>query len=560
MLVPIPAAAVLLLFCTVVQAKSRVVTVCRNDHGDYETFEGRRKNACHTPLATAKLDNKINATGWGFLEVETTGQGSLLEQAYAAGVAEGQVTRELIYANLLNTVDGYCDGAKEFCQRLGVFLEKNFLWMAAQIFTHPNDPYWQHVNVTMEQLRGLLDGYEQRRLSLNEITVHPIYMLQLMGDHDDLEVKLHKPPNPLAVRRGNTHCSALIKPAPGNKELLVSHVTWTSYSSMLRLQKVYKFGSSSCSSFPGYIKSMSGYPGTLASIDDFVLLSSGLAVTETTIENHNLELYKFTTPSTILSWIRSQIAHRLANSGKEWAEIFSKYNSGTYNNQWMVIDYKLFTPGQPLPAEGLLYVLEQMPGYVEHSDRTHVLKDQGYWPSYNRAYYERIFNISNCWPMVQKFGDYYSYSMAPRGRIFRRDQHTVVDMKSLQRMMRYNDYTNDPLSRCSQCNPPYSADLAISARNDLNPQNGSYPFGDLAFKDEGATDMKATNSVLMKKLRFRAIAGPTYDQVPAFNWKTSPLRDVVKHFAQPDLWRFDPIVHPWSRGIKMTPPGDTDDC
>ena len=41
--------------------------------------------------------------------------------------------------------------------------------------------------------------------------------------------------------------------------------------------------------------------------------------------------------------------------------------------------------------------------------------------------------------------------------------------------MRYNDFRRDPLSRCN-CTPPYSAENAISARNDLNPKGGKYPF------------------------------------------------------------------------------------
>ena len=42
-----------------------------------------------------------------------------------------------------------------------------------------------------------------------------------------------------------------------------------------------------------------------------------------------------------------------------------------HNNQWMVVDYKLFVPGQPLP-DGLLWVGEQIPGQMPFADMTPV--------------------------------------------------------------------------------------------------------------------------------------------------------------------------------------------
>jgi len=36
--------------------------------------------------------------------------------------------------------------------------------------------------------------------------------------------------------------------------------------------------------------------------------------------------------------------------------------SSRYNNEWMIVDYSKFTPGQkPNAGDGLLYVLEQIP-------------------------------------------------------------------------------------------------------------------------------------------------------------------------------------------------------
>jgi len=40
--------------------------------------------------------------------------------------------------------------------------------------------------------------------------------------------------------------------------------------------------------------------------------------------------------------------------------------------------------------------------------------------------------------MVNVYGTLLSYELAPRAKIFRRDQGSVVDMKSMQAIMRYN--------------------------------------------------------------------------------------------------------------------------
>jgi hypothetical protein len=49
----------------------------------------------------------------------------------------------------------------------------------------------------------------------------------------------------------------------------------------------------------------------------------------------------------------------MASGGREWAEVLDMYNSGTYNNQYMVMDLKLFQPGKALPPD-LLWVAEQV--------------------------------------------------------------------------------------------------------------------------------------------------------------------------------------------------------
>ena len=107
---------------------------------------------------------------------------------------------------------------------------------------------------------------------------------------------------------------------------------------------------------------MASYPGLLYSSDDFALMSSGLAIIETTISVWNNSLFEHTKPTGQLpTWIRAIVANQLARNAREWCKIYARYNSGTYNNQWAVLDYKQFQKGQNLSDYGLLYVLEQMP-------------------------------------------------------------------------------------------------------------------------------------------------------------------------------------------------------
>ncbi|KAI5630156.1 putative phospholipase B-like 2 precursor, partial [Silurus asotus] len=183
------------------------------------------------------------------------------------------------------------------------------------------------------------------------------------GDLEDLEAALNKSSQSRTVGSGS--CSALIKLLPGNKDLLVSHDTWNNYQSMLRIMKKYVFSFRTSVKdqmlIPGNTQAFSSYPGSIFSGDDFYILSSGLVTLETTIGNSNSDLWKFVTPQgSVMEWLRNIVANRLARSGKEWADMFSQYNSGTYNNQWMIVDYKSFTPGRLDLKEGVLTVLEQI--------------------------------------------------------------------------------------------------------------------------------------------------------------------------------------------------------
>jgi hypothetical protein len=114
-----------------------------------------------------------------------------------------------------------------------------------------------------------------------------ILYINLSGDMEDLaNVFGDDVPADSAFDR-NGHCSALLRLAPGNKDVFIAQATWSSLNSMLRVYKLYDLpytlDGTSSERVPAIRTSFSSYPGSLFSGDDFYVLSSGMVVQETTI-------------------------------------------------------------------------------------------------------------------------------------------------------------------------------------------------------------------------------------------------------------------------------------
>ncbi|KAM8817028.1 putative phospholipase B-like 2 [Rhynchonycteris naso] len=518
--------------------------------GQLRLVDGRQPDA----VAWANLTNAIHETGWAFLELHTNSHYNDSLQAYAAGVVEAAVTEELIYMHWMNTVVNYC-GPFEYevgyCEKLKRFLEANLEWMQEEMELNQDSAYWHQVRLTLLQLKGLEDSYEGSvTFPTGKFTIKPLgfLLLQISGDLEDLELALNKTKTKHTLGSGS--CSALIKLLPDHSDLLVAHNTWNSYQNMLRIVKKYWFHfqqgpqeGSPMASGNNFV--FSSYPGVIFSCDDFYILGSGLVTLETTIGNRNPALWKYVQPrGCVMEWVRNLVANRLAPDGDTWAQIFEKFNSGTYNNQWMIVDYKAFVPGGPSPGGKVLTVLEQIPGMVVVADKTSELYQKTYWASYNIPSFESVFNASGMQALVAQYGDWFSYDKSPRAQIFQRNQSLVHDVDSMIQLMRYNDFLHDPLSLCKACNPQPNGENAISARSDLNPANGSYPFRALQQRSHGGIDVKVTSMALAKSLRLVAASGPTWDQVPPFQWSTSPFSGLL-HMGQPDLWKFSPVEVLW---------------
>ncbi|XP_038207015.1 putative phospholipase B-like 2 [Zerene cesonia] len=511
-------------------------------------------------VARATYSNEINSTGWAFLELHTTPDSSDEKQAYAAGFLEGYLTRDLIWMHWQNMLKGYCYNKTDVCGLIEDYVDKNEEYLADMINSYPDDPYWYQVKLYKIQLEGLPVGYNQATSHPYEwLTARDILWINMLGDLDDLAFALTMPTlTPEGLLFGE-HCSGLVKLLPDLSDLFTSHVTWNSYQSMLRIQKMYVLNYRTSPRdprpLPGRRMSLTSYPAFVQSTDDWYITSAGLVAAETTIGNSNRTLFSLVQPiGQVMEFVRAMVANRLAQSGSDWVKIFRQHNSGTYNNQWYIVDYKKFKSKTEFSAgkidDGLLWVIEQLPGNTEAADLTEELKATTYFPSYNIAYFPRIFNLSGGNERVATFGDWFGYKTNPRARMFQKKQSSIASLHDTMSVMRYNDYKHDPLARCA-CAPPYSACNAIAARNDLNPANGTYPFRALGHRSHGATDAKVTSSELASKFQFLSVSSPTYNisrGIPPFQWSEFDMGSQISHEGHPDLWMFPPLIHEWQWG------------
>jgi len=275
--------------------------------------------------------------------------------------------------------------------------------------------------------------------------------------------------------------------------------------------------------------SFSSQPGQLPSGDDFYVNSANMVIMETTNSIFNTSLYTtYTTTQTVPYFIRIMVANRMATDGQTWSNIFSLYNSGTYNNQWQVVDFKQFQPGS-IPSPNTLWILEQVPGFIVAEDQTDYLITNGYWPSYNIPFYEFIWNISGYPELYSEYGNQYSWSQCARAQIFRRDAPNVETFNDMKVIMRYNEWQTDPLSLRDACK-------GISARCDLNPPWANNTLN--SYSAFGAIDSKITSNLMSSERVVEAVCGPTWDSQPVFAW-TNQWSSSNYFLGQPILFDFD---------------------
>lgn len=273
---------------------------------------------------------------------------------------------------------------------------------------------------------------------------------------------------PINKNHRNDHCSAIIKLLADKSDIIFAHNTWDDYQCAgPRIFKQYRYNNMKYHRPNNMFQVIfSSSPGLLSSIDDYYLIhndKTNMAVMETSLDVYNDQLLNLVLPQSMLSWTRSRLANQMSHSGTSWADIFSQFHSGTYVNQWMVMDFKRFTPGQD-PLTGFLTVLEEVPGYIHYEDMTVHLVNETYWASYNNPYFEDISLITGQYQLCEE-NPINCYDTDPRAKIFKREHGKIKSVGDVQVLLGLNRYQTDPLSLNDSCNVSHSHPSLFFCRN-----------------------------------------------------------------------------------------------
>lgn len=541
------------------------------DSGFHINYWGQGQNLAEIPkgVARAHYKTEIAENGWAFLDIESNQDSPDWHQAFAAGALEGGLSWQLIYWHWYNTVRFSCDGRENFCSNVRSFLQENWEWMSHTAKEQESiDPFWHQVHLYSMQLKGLEHGFKlgvERSRGEYEIPSEDFIWMNAFPDLAELEQKFNGTmTNGFGYSKINSFSSAFVKILPDSKKLILAHNTGRMFQSMQRILKKYQFhyhktSAQNSPEVPGQIISFSSYPGVLFSQDDFYSVSNSrdkvgknqLVIAGCAINNNNFELWNYiNSTGKVLLGPRVMSANRLATSGHSWGITLVRYNSGTGNKQWIVVDYthpffyksrRHHLRHSQRKPKGLLWIWEQYPGNFEFSDQTHLLYKKTYWAAFDGLpFHEALITLGN---LKTKDKDHTSLI----SDLFEQKHTTATDVLSTLALMRSNWFSENGVDETQKS-------ISVATRADLS-ESDPYP--------AGAIDTKVICGNFTE-LEFRAVSGPSLGytlhdysdddiendvvnyrkKFQPFQWSLSKFSGVF-HVGQPDAWHFNEVTVKW---------------
>jgi hypothetical protein len=229
------------------------------------------------------------------------------------------------------------------------------------------------------ELRGIVDGLQAAKVKLDLDDIVAMNAFMELADYYvpwlDEQTKAARPP-----KSAGDHCSAFVATGSYTKDhqIVMAHNNWTSYLQGARWKIIFDIVPQS-----GFSMLMDGFPGVIASDDDFGVNSDGLMITETTITDfHGWDV------NGKPEFVRARKAMQYGDSIDTYVKIMLDGNNGGYANDWLLADRKT---GEIARFElGLRHtkVWRSMDGYFVGSNFAsdpEVLKDETTFDSSNLA-------------------------------------------------------------------------------------------------------------------------------------------------------------------------------
>jgi len=514
---------------------------------------GGSGEAANAPLAWGSFADTLSELGWCSLSMHVssdTARGGDGAKMYAAGVVEGYLTanrmREFKH-NSRALFEMNPDSRQKLPQ-----LERGLADVISKLSgpagsfdVGESNPFDAQSRLTVLQARGVRDGFVLALGGSEPLSMTDMFILNSDGVIDELlskygsgnDVLLQRGAahqklalrgansgkgnamTPLArkrhKRRPTGHCTGLARLSQDKSELFLGHTTWEGFSEMTRVWKVYDFPLQGVTAKK---ISFSSYPGCVSSTDDYYLMDNGLAITETTLSIPTEQRYP--PAGTVPDFVRIMASNRLATTAEDWVQQMVDSATGTYSSQWLVVDYKQFSPGNDL-QKGTFLVLEQAPGVSHYEDMSEWLQQKGYWASFDRAFFDEVRARTGDAEREEESkesssvaqAEIYSKDQTPRAQIARMTANDTNSLAAMRSEMTRNRGVDEPVDQPDLRIPRY----AISARDDLKDGEHNDPDG----SPDGGVDAKVTSSCLFRSLTAEAISGPSHATLPPFRW-TSP--------------------------------------
>ncbi len=191
---------------------------------------------------------------------------------------------------------------------------------------------WPHIEEEYrEELQGIADGLKSKDSKLD------LWDVVALNGWEEWEYYTHSVDELAEAKATVTpsvpeHCSAFV--ATGSYTVdgkpVVAHNNWTNYMDGERWRVVFDI-----SPAHGYRIVMDGFPGIIASDDDFGINTAGMVITETTIGG-----FRGYDTTGIPEFVRARKAMQYASSIDDFARIMKEGNNGGYANDWLVADMK----------------------------------------------------------------------------------------------------------------------------------------------------------------------------------------------------------------------------